>query len=70
MYSNNDTKAAQTGGGLSVLQMLLLLIVHTTNVLAGDTRRYLDVTIADVAVVFSPSLNSLSMLMYKSRAKE
>ena len=31
VYSNNDIKAAQTGGGCSVLQLLSLPIVHTTN---------------------------------------
>ena len=70
VYSNNDTKAAQNGGGFSVLQLIYLTIVHTTNVLAGDTRRDHGVTIADVAVVRTPSLNVLYMLMSNSKAKE
>ena len=37
VYSNNDIKSAQTGGGFNVLQMLSLTIVHTTIFLAGDT---------------------------------
>ena len=37
--SKNDTKAAQTGGGCSVLQLLYLPISYTTISLAGDTRR-------------------------------
>ena len=50
VYSNNVIKAVQTGGGFSVLQMLSLPIFHTTNVLAGDTRREIDLTISDAAV--------------------
>ena len=38
VYSNNDIKSAQTGGGSSVLQMLSLTIVHTTIFLSGDYR--------------------------------
>ena len=45
VYSNNDIKSVQNGGGFSVLKMTSLPIIHTTNVLAGDTRRYLGVTI-------------------------
>ena len=59
VYSNNDTKTAQTGGGFSVLQLLSLLIVHATKVLA-----------VDAAVVSAPSLNAVSMLMYNSKVKE
>ena len=29
VYFNNDTKAAHTGGGFSVLEILYLTIVHT-----------------------------------------
>ena len=50
VYSNNGIKAAQYGGGYRVLQMLSLLIFHTTNVLEGDTRRELDLTISDAEV--------------------
>ena len=53
VYSDNAIKAAHTGGGFSVLQLLSLPIVYITNVLAGDNRRELDVTIAD-AVVITP----------------
>ena len=70
VYSNNDIKAAQTGGGFSVLQLLSLPIVHTTNYFAGDTRQELDVAIADVEVVRAPSLNEIYMLMSNSKAKE
>ena len=70
VYSNNDIKAAQTGGGFSVVQMLSLPIVHTTKFLAGDTRRELDVTITDSAVVRATSLNEISMLMSNFKAKE
>ena len=59
VYSKNDIKAAQTGGGFSVLQLLSLPIIHTSNFLAGDTRRELDVTITDAEVVSAPSLNVL-----------
>ena len=69
VYSNNGIKSAQTGGGFSVLQILSPPIVHTTNVLAGDTRQELDVIIADVEVIRSPSLNALYMLMSNSKAK-
>ena len=50
--------------------MISLSIVHTTNFLAGDTRRELDVTIADAAVVRTPSFNELSMLMSNYKAKK
>ena len=70
VYCKNDIKAAQTGGGFSVLQLLSLPIIHTTNFLACDTRRELYVTITDAAVVHAPSLNALSMLVSKSKAKE
>ena len=70
VYSNNDIKEVQTGGGFSVLHMISLPIVYTTNYLAGDTRRAIDVTISDMAVVQAPSPNVLSILMYKSKAKE
>ena len=69
MYSKNDIKAAQTGGGFSVLQLLSLPIVHTTNVLAGDTRRELDLTISDAAVFRTTSLNTISVLVSNSKAK-
>ena len=69
VYSNNVIKAAQTGGGFSVLQLLSLPIVHTTIFLEGDTRREIDVTIADAAFFRAPSLNALSMLMPNSKAK-
>ena len=69
IYSNNDIKSAQTGKGFNVLQLISLPILHINNVLVGDTRRELDVTISDVAVVRSPSINSLSMLMSNSRVK-
>ena len=39
VYSNNGIKAAQTGGGLSVLQMISLTIVYKTIFLSGDARR-------------------------------
>ena len=70
VYSNNDTKTAQTGGGFSVLQLLSLLIVHATKVLAVDTRQDIDIIIYDAAVVSAPSLNAVSMLMYNYKAKE
>ena len=70
VYSKNYIKSAQTGGALSVLHMLSLTIVHTTNFLVGDTRGELDVTIADAAVVCVPSLNALSILVSKSKVKE
>ena len=69
MYSNNGIKAAQPGGGFSVLQLLSLPIIYTPIFLAGDTRRELDVTIADAAVVQSPSINALSVFMSNSKAK-
>ena len=50
--------------------MISLSIVHTTNYFADDTRRELDVTIADAAVVRTPSFNELSMLMSNYKAKE
>ena len=70
VYSKNDIKAAQTGGGFSVLQLLSMPIVHTANFLAGDNRRELDLAITDVAVIFSPSLDELSIIMYNSREEE
>ena len=70
VYSNNDIKEAQTGGGFSFLQMLSLTIVYTTIFLSGDIRRELDVTIADAEFFQALSLNALSMLMYKSKLKE
>ena len=39
LYSKNYTKAVQTGGGFIFLKLPSLTIIHTTNVLAGDTRR-------------------------------
>ena len=69
MYSNNYIKSAQTRGGFSVLQLLSLTIVHTT-FFSGDTRRELDVTIADVEVYYVPSLNALSLLISNSKVKE
>ena len=70
VYSNHGIKAAQTAGGFSVLQLLSLPIAHTTNVLSGDTRQELDVTIADTSVIPIPSLNALFMLMSNSKVKE
>ena len=31
VYSNNEIKAAKTGGGFIILKLLSLIIVHTTN---------------------------------------
>ena len=70
LYYNNYIKAAQNGGGFSVLKLLFLSIVHTNNVLEGDTRRELDVTITDVAVILAPSIHELSVLMYNSKTEE
>ena len=70
VYSKNDIKSAQNGGGFSVLQLLSLPIVYTTNYLAGDNRRDIDETIGDTAVVKAPSLNALYILVYNSKAKE
>ena len=70
VYSNNEIKAMQTGGGFSVLQMLSLPIVHTTYLVSVDTIQDLDVTIFDAAVVFETSMNALYMLMFNSKAKE
>ena len=38
VYSKNNIKAAQTGGGFNVIQLLSFLIFHKTNVFAGDAR--------------------------------
>ena len=70
LYCNNCIKEAQNGRGFSVLQLLFLPIVLTNNVLAGDTRRELDLAITDMAVIFAPSLNELSIIMYNSREEE
>ena len=70
VYSNNDIKAAKTGGGFNVLHLISLPIVHTNHFLACDTRQDLDVTIAEAEVVHSPSLNTLSMIMSNYKAKE
>ena len=70
MYSKNDIKAAQTGGGFSVLQLLSLPIVYKNNYLEVDNRWYIDVTIAETEVFQATSINAISMIMYKSKAKE
>ena len=70
VYSNNDIKAAQPGGGFSVLQLISLTIFHKTIFLAGDTRQEIDVTIADAEFVRATSLNALSMLVSNSKKKE
>ena len=70
VYSDNDTKKAQPGGGFSVLQLLSLTIVHTTGFLVCYIRIELDVTIFDVTVVLVPSLNALSVIMSKYKAEE
>ena len=70
VYYNNYIKAAQNGGGFSVLHLIFLSIAHTNNVLAGDNRRELDLAITDVAVILTPSLNELSMIMYNSKEEE
>ena len=69
VYSKNETKAAQPGGRFSILQLISLPIFRTTNVLEGDTRRDIDVTIADVEVVHKLSLNAFYMLMSNYKAK-
>ena len=70
VYSNNGIKAAQTGGGFSVLQLLYPPILYTTTYLTGDTRQELDVTIADTTVVQAPFPNALSIIMSNYKAKE
>ena len=70
VYSNNDIKAAQTGGGFSVLQLLSLPIVHTTNYFAGDTRWDLYVIISEAEVVCATSLNALYMPVSNFNPKE
>ena len=70
VYYNNYIKAAQNGGGFSVLHLIFLSIAHTNNVLAGDTRLELDVNITDVAVNLIPSLNEISVIMYNSKEEE
>ena len=70
VYSNNYIKAAQTGGVFSVLHLLSQTIIHTTNFLAGDTRREIDITSDYIEVVHAPSLNALSMIMYNFKVKE
>ena len=69
VYSNNDIKAAQPGGGFSVLQMLSLTIVHATKFLVGDTRQEIDATISDAVAVSTPSLNDLFILISNSKAE-
>ena len=70
VYSKNNIKAAQTGGGFSFLHLLSPIIVHTTIFLSGDTRRYLDLTISDTLFVITPSLNEIYIIMSNSKAKE
>ena len=70
LYYNNYTKSGKNGRGFSFLHEILLSIAHTNNVLAGDTRQELDVTITDVAVIFAPYINKLSVLMYNSKTEE
>ena len=70
MYSNNDIKAAETWGGFSVLQLISLPIVYTTDYFSGDIRLELYVTISDMSVVQAPSHNALSILISNSKVKE
>ena len=70
VYSNNYIKAAQIGGGFSVLQLLFLTIVHTSIYLVGDTIRELDVKTAEAGVIHAPYVNALLMLFLNSKAKE
>ena len=70
VYSKNDIKAVQNGGGFSVLHLLSLTIVHTTNFLASDTRQEIDVTIYDASFICVPCLNILSMIMSNYKVKE
>ena len=70
LYYKNYIREAKNGGGFSVLQLLFLSIVHANNFLAGDTRQELDLGITDVAVIFAPSLNELSMIKYNSKEEE